>query len=558
MNKKLIIGSNSSIVKKIRKFLRHYDFVSHNDLSNVDYGSYSKVILFSWSFKSIDDNKEIIEKIPLKKIVFISSASIFSLQIRSQWNSYPNNKKIIEDYVLSNGGTILRLGVMNPTSIKYKDLVHPFTDQRSLIKKLNNIDSCQDRVINLFNIKGESIKVPFLPGIFHKITYILPNIRSIRILFEIISKYFLNTFYYGYSADTLDIFSKNIQIGYGVLGSNYRINKKLQSKIIVSNRPDLILNKHGFKGTILGFNKTGLSKFWHGAYLSVKDKIIYKHVPKIVLRPKIPFSAFRGHVDKIIDKENFFEILAKDKNKTLSFFCSKIILAAGTIENSRLLNSLIEKPHTKLFFSDQEWTSFGVIDVKDAIEMNYIKKYGPFIMPSKLLLIKTKKYSSLIEFRPFSRECNSNLSFYSDSTKNIIFKLFKQFSLSRINEAVFNKFGCALISKKICIIGQIKAPNSISMNLDGYLTRIRIQKKIIDTIRSKLKQVFSDFEFFDHYLTSDSQHITGDQRLLNNITIKKIVQNKRLVILGSPTKIKLNEFYPTNCYIKSFEKGRPK
>ena len=93
MLKKLIIGTNSEIVRKIKAKINNADYISHLDIFKTNLNIYKSIFVFSWSHNSLLDNVKLINQLPLKKVIFISTVSVLSLQKRSQWNSYPNNKK---------------------------------------------------------------------------------------------------------------------------------------------------------------------------------------------------------------------------------------------------------------------------------------------------------------------------------------------------------------------------------------------------------------------------------------------------------------------------------
>ena len=106
MLKKLIIGTNSEIVRKIKAKINNADYISHLDIFKTNLNIYKSIFVFSWSHNSLLDNVKLINQLPLKKVIFISTVSVLSLQKRSQWNSYPNNKKKIEKIVLNNRGSV--------------------------------------------------------------------------------------------------------------------------------------------------------------------------------------------------------------------------------------------------------------------------------------------------------------------------------------------------------------------------------------------------------------------------------------------------------------------
>lgn len=110
-SKILIIGKNSKIVKSIEsKLSQNYTLISHNELKKIDIDSYKLIYLFSWSHTKFKENLAIVNSLPRQKVIFISSLSVLTLNMRSQWAKYPNEKAAIEKKILDKNGYILRIG----------------------------------------------------------------------------------------------------------------------------------------------------------------------------------------------------------------------------------------------------------------------------------------------------------------------------------------------------------------------------------------------------------------------------------------------------------------
>ena len=556
LNKRLIIGINSRIIKKIRPSLLGFDLISHQNIKTVNFQNYQLVFLFSWSHKSLNENIKLVKLIPQKKIIFISSIAVLSIQKNQQWNSYPINKKKIENIVLRNGGSVIRLGIFKNNSENLTKLVHPYTSYDELVSLLNNFKTQNNKIINCFSIINQKNEETFWVNFFYNLSNVNTEIILIRKLCEFTSKFFLRTKYYGYTADSLNFFAHNLMIGYGVLGNYYYKNNLPVDKILISNKNDVILNKNGFINTIIGFKDTGLSKYWHGAFCVKKNQQIYKKVPLFVTRSYPPKIAERAHVNKIIYKKNFFEIITSVNNEVKYFYAKNIILACGPIENSRLLNSLMKVPNKKILFDDQEWCFFGDISIDEAIEKKYIKKNFFLIFPNKIQLIKFGKFEILLEFRPFTIQDENSFQTFNRNTKGILYKLFSNFSLPRINEALFNKFGVSFITRKINLIGQIELKSSIIYEpKNNIIKRKRITKEDLITVQKKISKKFKSFTPYQNLITTDSQHIIGDKKILRRSLIKKFIFEKKIKILGSPTREKFFKFYPTDSYKSLIKKN---
>ena len=109
--KTLIIGRNSYLVKNLENSLPNCTIISHVDVIGFDFSKFSKILLFSWSKESLEQNIQLILLVPAEKLVFISSVAVYSTEVRSQWAKYPNWKLKCENLVLERGGRIVRLGM---------------------------------------------------------------------------------------------------------------------------------------------------------------------------------------------------------------------------------------------------------------------------------------------------------------------------------------------------------------------------------------------------------------------------------------------------------------
>ena len=256
---KLIIGKNSKIIKQIEISLADVDLISHNEICNKDLDSYSHIYLFAWSYDDVQKNIDLVNQIPKEKLIFISSTAVFSLQERRQWNNYPNSKQEVEEIVKKNDSIIVRLGVVDSSLRKKIFGPFPFTTLKMIIEIVNNPPS--KKIVNLFTIEE---------GALNPMLYFLQYIFLCfeKILFApIFAKYLqgiqklLNLWVYGYTLDMTKLFFLKVKVGHGALGSRLAPTSILTDKIIVSWKPNKVLNKRGFNGTRVGRDLIGLSKF---------------------------------------------------------------------------------------------------------------------------------------------------------------------------------------------------------------------------------------------------------------------------------------------------------
>jgi hypothetical protein len=543
-NQKLIIGSNSKIISQIANKLSNFDFVSHKNLGTINLQKYKHIFLFSWDSNLSSSYLNLINTLPLSKTIFISSISVFSLQIRNQWAKYPNNKKLIEDLISKNGGSIIRIGIWGDFNLnRYFNFV-PFTPEDKLIECLNSWES-SNIIINLFTIidcrKGSFLKI-FFKKLYY-FSFLFPGIKLFQAPIALIPKIFLFKSY-GYTADCCSIFSAETLIGFGCLGSSFKRKYNFSGNILVSNLPDFDLNINGFKNTKIGQERTGLSKYWHGVQVvEVTPGNYVKKVPFFVPRSKLISSAIPVHVTDIKYLDGGFIISYLNNGNIKYLFTDKIILGSGPINNILLILGMLGITD-EVFCSDHEIGMIGTITLKECIDKKILSVFGPFIF-GRRLFCNSEKYKYCLDFRPYVPEKhNIKSNFYNDSTSGIIYKLIKCFSLSRLNEAFFNKFGLAFKTAEISVFIQILNENCISIS-NSNVIRVRFTSSDWSKIASSIHDVFSSFTVDSNIDSFDGQHIVGGSSLLDSKILTDLIDSNKLVILGSPTTYKLNAFHHT-------------
>ena len=554
MRKKLIIGKNSEVVRKIKAKINNADYISHLDIFKTNLNIYKNIFVFSWSHNSLLDNVKLINQLPLKKVIFISTVSVLSLQKRSQWNSYPNNKKKIEKIVLNNRGSVLRLGIFDDLKKKHNSSVIPYTSYKQLTKFLNQKEY-KNQIYDCFELYCTNKNLSILEKFFYEISFFFSNIKIIRKGCEVIAKYILNSFFYGYTADTLSFFCKNLQIGYGAIGSQHL--KYLNDRLVaVSYKKDKIISNNGFNQTYIGYDKTGLSKYWHGVYLKKTNNKFYKKVPFIVERKKKPKSSIEVHVKKISYTNKHFLSICKSIDNLVKIYSLRIILAAGIFENIRLLKSLLNNKKLKINLNDHEWFNLGFINLEEALNKKFIIKKWFLIFRDKLLVKKFNNLNLVIEFRPFSdlHLENKSFKFYSDLKNNIFIKIIKNFTFLRLNEAFFNKFGFSLYTNKIILCALINNKGSVTYDCFD-IKKKRLSKNILNKITNEVKSRFKTLVTLEKKETFDSQHVNGGKEIIEKLKIKNLIKSKKIHIVGFPYQIKDNNFYPTKFFIDKEKKG---
>lgn len=560
MSKIVIIGKNSAVFKRISPFLKEAVAISHKEVAEFNFALFDYIILFSWSHKSFDDNLSLVKLIPGSKIIFISTVAVLSLQLRPQWSKYPNWKKCIEDYVINVGGKVVRLGICDPEIKKQYYGLIPVTYPHKLAAKLNSCEDLSRQITHVFDLENGEIDAfrEMLGRFIYQISRFLPSSASFQVSISIVLR-FLRVFNYGYTGDAFQYFNETLLVGYGVLGAAYYEKAKLSSKIsiVVSYLKNKRLDNNGFRNTLIGYYKNGLGGSWHGvSVIQQSDGVFKKWVPIVNKRPRPPSGHLKGNVKEFIIDGDVIETAIDHLGKSLLFFSSKIVLAAGPIENIKILQKR-EGKSAKL--SDHEVGMLGVIDHKEAIERGLIKLHNWFVAPGDVLVQELCGLKVLMDFRPHVVDKHSGNRtgsvFYLDSTKNLIIKLIAGFSFSRINEAVFNKFGVGFKTAKISVCCQILFEDCVQVNVDGTATRLRFQDDQIELLQKALAREFYTFVPDKKPDLIDSQHLFGGGEFLSATIYKVHVKTGKLVILGSPTNWCLGATHHTKVVCDSIKAG---
>ena len=156
-------------------------------------------------------------------------------------------------------------------------------------------------------------------------------------------------------------------------------------------------------------------------------------------------------------------------------------------------------------------------------------------------------FSSLcIEARPALRQTVSrDADFYNKQTSSIVMKLITQFSLSRVNEALYNKFGWGICSNKWELVVQLLDKDSIKYSPAYGFEKKHLECTVLTSLDSLLALKFPSFQAFTSRYAADGQHILGGEQLLAHPTIVSLMQDNILEIVGSPSKRSLGAFHHT-------------
>ena len=547
---KLLIGKNSWILRNIDLQEQGYVIISHTELHSVDLDHYGEIWIFSWSHKIQQENIEILNKLPLDRCVFVSSTAVLSVGLRRQWNSYPNCKLDAENIVLRGGGRVVRFGVISPYVIARsvdRIPVTTFDMVRSVIVGELKLD---ERVTTFIETMEGGYKSNLAKAVrlTHLVARIAPQTKFVQVILESITKYILRSATYGYSADSALFFCDDLQVGFGVLGAalHQRLHSRgLSTQVIYSAEPNERLTNNGFQGTRIGLKKNGLAAFWHGVFIEQSGQASIKRVPFFVRRHKPPCHSFSGTVAHIEYTHDHFNVYLKsDQIASLRIQCSRLFLAAGPVENVRILQSLAP---VVAKFSDHEIFMAGTVSCHDPLVRQFLKcKFG-FVWGRKVYIVDDHEIPFLVDLRPVNsyKHINNSENLYDDTTNSIVFKLIRRFSLSQINEAIFNKLGFSIWTQKLSVFIQAVSKDCITMSQAGELSRIRLTGSDIKGIQMRVAKTFKTFSADESVISLDGQHVMGGAALASHDIISKLQRDGCLFIAGSPTEMQLGPAHHT-------------
>lgn len=558
MSKKLIVGANSSLVKKVRTYCGDSSFlyVSHKDLvedaSYLVNEKYECAYIFSW----VSDAKRmrsLIDKINniSINIYFISSTAVFALQWQRHWNSYPIVKSAIEKYCASLGITVVRLGVTE--SIKDYPGVYPYSDYKEISKFIKNpfayhislVEGVNE--INLFTLKNKrSLNAREKLSSFLESRVEFSNVFLKPI--EGFSKYFLKHNYYGYSRISLKCFHEVVIIGAGVGARNaIKKNNKINHFVIDSDRSDITLTKNGFVKTYIGLGNRGLAKFWHGVYIEKFGDFYRKKVPLFVNRG-VKASLKSTVVSVRYDSyQEYFQISCVNKfGHKYEIFSNKVLFAAGWYENCRLLGRLFDYKD-QVTLDDHIIYYAGEMSTKTAVKDKFYNSYfGIFLKRGRCKIFN----DSLIDVRPYSDLATevSNSSMYLNSPLFIFHRLITNCNIYRLNQAFFNKFGWCIKTRKSAVYCQQVVPRKINMLIGSMeFQSAALDKNKTSELLDNITYLLSDFKpvkTISEY--AEAQHGFGGGELARIVKLSELYITGKVGIVGSPTFERLGPVHHSN------------
>jgi hypothetical protein len=536
--KKLIIGKNSKVVSSL--FIEsQIDVISHKNIWKVDFSNYDRVYLFSWSNKSLDDNVHLLNLLPVGKLTFISTTAVYSAQSKMHWSSYVKWKCAIEKIVKKRQDNIIRLGVCDPMLVKNSFGSVPFTSKEKIKKFLLSDDGILSEV-NLFDII-EGGRKNFLSLIIYKL-FEFANSNKYTEIFTILLGRVISFPTRSYTLMSSQCFFDTLQIGCGALGSI-----SSHKNIIYSNMDNSKINASGFNGSIIGYKKNGLMALWHGVSIKKIANGFKKEVPLWVRRKNVPSSAMSFHVFDVKYVYDYFKISGVVDGYIKTIFSKKIILAAGSIENYKIINSIAAE-RSDVIFDDHDLICAGHISYSEAVEKKFIMRSSMGIVsPGFVSKERLNTHMNfMIDVRPSIKDKIINDDhLYSNKTLDIIFTIFKNFNIERLNQAFYNKFGVSLPVNNYDVYLQVERLESVILKRDGTLNRLVLSQNYISQLSKLLTEKFSSFKINSECIPIDAQHIVGGGSFYTDKVVDELLSRGLIKIKGDIHKYKLGAFHHT-------------
>lgn len=554
----LIVGKNAKLVRAIAPQLRPHDEISHADLAVTDWSRYDDVFVFSWNFRADRANLEFLSRIPGEKTVLVSTAAVLALDARPQWNVYPRAKRAAEEEVLRRGGKVVRVGVTSRKLLGRLLGTVPFTSLEALACVINDWDGSTPRIVDAFVLERGRVHgtARFLARAFRSLSWLLPATAAFQAPLQLCAK-LLGVRHAGYTADMAMRCCGEALIGYGALGSTYDRSRPTGDRtILVSGRPNEILESNGFVHTVIGHQKIGLAALWHGVGMEPcadHPGKARKRVPLVVPRPSPPGSrTVLLHVIRIRfdDRWEHWRITGLDASGAeRSIRAQRVVLAAGPIENARILMP----PASSCRFSDHEIAMIGSCTSEQAAAAQGVRQIGPLLVRRFSHVHQGPGRPFVLEFRPYVRSKlghgSRDARFYLTSTRGVLTRLVRDLSWSRLNEAIFNRTGIAIDTGRCSVFVQAVCRNAIHLErrADGRdsLHRLRLTERDWGEVIASAREAVPELKACERVVSVDAQHVMGGAELLRDVELRRLISAGRIAIAGSPTDQELSAVHHT-------------
>jgi len=330
-------------------------------------------------------------------------------------------------------------------------------------------------------------------------------------------------------------FPHTLRIGDGAFGAAISDTRDF---VLRSNLPDKVLSPTHL-GTLQGLSRLGLDRIRHGIEIvKTSDGFRKKWNPSLRLRN--PFRmVFNDPVISIawLERASCFKVVTRE---SFVFYCQRIKLAAGTLENIRLCLDLLPKSirsqHLKnLKVSDHFILKAGSISIEDAIVNNLVSKhaFGSILIRKQICVLEVDDNPiGFIEIRLPSSQYLSQ-------------------AFSEFFSFLFNRTGIGFAARYLDVYAQLLVSDSILFDpqssqvalqedpalCERRLTLARICQKKISFLAPSFRPISP--------VILPSHHLHGGSSLLSSDLISFLVASNRLTIAGSPSLEKLGPFHHT-------------
>ena len=557
----LCFGKNSKIYNLISEDLPNHESFTHDEISLSKANSNDISIIF---FKSNNHNDDIklIKKLSHTFIIYLGSIASRLHNYNYFEFKYCKYKKEIELFLkktprsfIINLGIIKELADLNKYPNTYMPITRKcfitdaITNHISKIEK-NNCKNLNFKTKDCFLLEKHNQNNNKL--LFSQIVYIksiLDGKKFLSIFLSIYIRLFKKRIS-GYTLLLIGCSNEKIQVGNGAFGKANLKNPNTGSCLVLYSPFKIekfsVKNRDLFQ--LIGRGMHGLDRIRYGVKM-IKSK--YKknyfiktrsHLYKYTLfKDFFNFNKLPLHVIDIKNNENIWHIRSINKDGVdIPLFCRELILASGAIQNSCFLLDL-DKNIKDITLSDHELLYIGPLK-NNKNSSKLIKKifFGIFFknLYSKSLYTEKTKTGCLYEIRPYSpiRFKKQNPSIFKNSFIDKIFTYFL-----RINEYIYNMFGISL-NTPLMIQAQILHKDCVKIKNKISRSKINLIKKDLSHSYNKIstRDVINSISFifktkFKYNSTYPSHHIYGfDNKILKSITIKSLIKEHRLKIIGAP------------------------
>ena len=549
MQEVLYVGKRSRILKNCIQYLIAGDIISLNkaiELHKKKKLTKSIIVIFSLPERKSQINNyfQFLSEVKCKKIIYISSTCIFARDYygNSYIPYYLNLKYNAHKIIISRKNSIsIIVGILDKN---FPISSYPYSSYQKIISSINSAINNYSR--NIKEVYAFEICCGN-PNILEKIIVNIRNlfngkIKYFGILLDLIFK-FLNIKLRGYTFLSSQKFSKVIRIGDGSFGSVFGSTNEL---IFRSNSRNITSSKI-FLLTMHGHSKIGLDSIRHGVeIIKSKNKIFKKW--RFSLRIRNPFKRkINQNVEEIrwMNDSNIFRVISNKK----VFFCSKLILAAGTLENTRLSLNLCSEviPENEITLSDHFISKFGEISKEELLKHNYLKKifFDLIIKRDSLMPLENLADYGFIEFR-----------ILCDKNKNIFIFIF-----NFLESYLFNRLGiCFNRHNKYSVVSQLLIEDVIGIKVKNNKIKLfdRFDVKFHRNylIKKALQECTNKFSSFkkNKIVIEPSHHLWGGKRILQDRNLGLLIKKKKLIIAGSPSNDELGPYHHTLRVIRKLKK----